>query len=357
MVEKYSDHGTYQGVNWKRVTTATVEQVLTLIERATIATTIFGKTTDPKIEYRKFAQVIHPDHVDISLKTRAENAFTKLTKFYNEAVGKIPPVTPVVKIIGKWIISEPLAKGDLCDLYRSSKVADENQKGIFKIVRSPKDNDLLEQEYVSLGLLHSATIKGTETFKKYFPKVIERLEASGRNASVLSTAPESHSLADLISLFPKGFDFRHCIWMLNRTLSAFQYMHEIGIIHGAIFPEHLMFGPITHSLTIVDWCYSVTKESKKHIPAMINVHKDLYPVEVVRKLPPHTGTDIYMLFAAIKATGCTIPKRFKPLFDWALLVSPNARLGDPFVAQKRLVDLAVEEYGPAKYLKLDIPTN
>lgn len=331
-----------------------IEQTLQLIETTTVASKLFG-VADPKTAYRQFAQLIHPDHVEPKLNIRAQQAFAKLSKLYAEINGK--SIQPMAKVIGNWIVSDPFAKGDLCDLYNAQNVKDEKQKAIFKLARSPKDTDLLEEEYVSLGILNNSKEIGADNFKKYIPKALERMEVSGKRANIISFASETHSLADLMELFPTGFDFRHCVWMLNRALSALGFIHLTGIVHGAITPEHLLYGPVTHSLTIVDWCCSTTLESNKHMPLVFSKWKDVYPPEINRKMATYTSIDLYMLFASMKLTKCRIPKRFNSLFDWVLVASPGSRPSDAFKVQERLISLADEEYGPVKYLKLDIPTN
>ena len=211
----------------------TVEKALSQVEVG-VAATLFG--SNPKTAYRNLAQLIHPDKVDAKLKKRAQEAFAKLSRLYAELNGK--PAASTHKVIGNWLVGDPLAKGDLCDLYRAQSVKDENLKAVFKLARSPKDADLLEEEYVSLGILNG--FKGSDNFKKYLPHVLDRLEASGRRANVVSLAQESHTLADIIGLYPNGsLDFRHLVWMANRALSALGFAHSAGIVHGCVIPQHL----------------------------------------------------------------------------------------------------------------------
>ncbi len=326
----------------------TVEKALSQVETG-IAATLLG--ADPKTAYRNLAQLIHPDKVDGKLKKRAQEAFAKLSRMYAEVNGKLAASTE--KVIGNWIVGEPLAKGDICDLYRARNAKDENQKAVFKLARDARDADLLEEEFVNLGILNG--FKDSDNFKKYLPRVVDRVEASGRRANILSQAEESHSLADIIGLYPSGIDFRHCVWVANRALSALGFIHSVGVVHGAVIPEHILLGPVTHSMTLVDWCYSVSAESKRHIPAIVKDRKDLYPPEVSRRMPAHPATDIYMLFSSLAATGTKIPKQFNGLFDWALAASPKSRPDSAWELQDRFLQVARDTYGEPKYIKLEIP--
>lgn len=329
----------------------TLLDTIKLVEGAKIAGNLFGKESDAQQDkYRKLAKVLHPDLVtDGKLKKRAADAFAKLADLYAKLNGKTDPAKPVV--IGKWVIGEPIAGGDICDLYTA---ASKDAEGVLKIARLPRDNDLVEQEGFALKFLH-AYKDGGENYLRYIPKVFDSFEASGRRANVLTPCVKQWSLADIVGMIP-DLDFRHCVWMLNRALSALGYVHRAGVIHGAVVPSHLVYGPANHSLSLVDWCYSVTRESKKHIPAVVKDWKQCYPAEVSRKLAPLPSTDLYMLFASFKSFDrISIPKKFGIVFDLCLAGSPNSRPGDAWEVQDRLKQIAEDVYGPPRFLELKIP--
>jgi hypothetical protein len=325
----------------------TTLNAIKLVEGSSDPIRFFGDA--PAKKYREFARILHPDTTEASGKSkdRAVRAFEKLTELYNKLNSKNSP-SPSLKI-SKWTITESMCKGDIADLHYA--VAPDGSKVIFKITRSESDNDLMEAEYVNLGILGKS--HGISNFGKYLPRALESLEASGRRANVFSPA-EGHPLAQILSLFPAGLDFRHIVWMGNRALNALGFIHKSGVVHGAILPEHLIYGPVSHGLTIIDWCYSITAESKQHIPARVINSKNLYPAEVGRKSPAIPQTDIYMLAATLKSAG-KIPKRFIPFFDHCLAASPRSRPEDAWVLADRWTTLAAQEYGPPAYLPLNIP--
>ena len=318
---------------------------LTMVEQSKSAASLLGP--DAQANYRKYAKLIHPDVVGDKLRPRAEIAFAKLSGAYELLNGK--KITPAATVIGKWVVGDAIAKGDLCDLYHAQN--SESVHGVFKIARSPKDVDLMEQERYALKTLHAA--KGADNYGKYLPMLLDTLDASGRRVNVI-TAADGLTLAAIHEYYAGRVDFRHVVWMVNRALSVLGYAHRYGIIHGAVLPEHLIYGPVSHSLKLVDWCYSVTTESKKHIPAIVKERKDFYPAEIFRKAPAHSATDIYMLFRSMKMVA-PIPPRFGPIFEWCMAASPKWRPTDAWKLQNQWVKLAREEYGEPRYLKLDIP--
>lgn len=328
----------------------TLIEAIQLIEECKIAANLFGKEPDAK--YRELSKLIHPDKLTgHKLQKRAENAFIKLGQLYGEVVPRPTAKNPV--ILGKWIVGDPIAKGDLANIYIAC-MANGGEPAAVKIVRDADDNDLLEQEAFALKFLHSA--KDGRDLLRYIPRLMGTMVASDRAVNVLSLCEKQFPLHDLVALVPK-LDFRHAVWMVNRTLNALGFAHANGIIHGAVLPPHLMFGPKNHSLSLIDWCYSVTAESSDHIPAYLHDWETLYPVEIKKKKQPSPATDIYMLMASMKRVFQEIPKEFNGLFDWCLAESQTARPQDAWRLLDRWLEAAQQKYGPPKFLELTVPAN
>jgi serine/threonine protein kinase len=314
----------------------TTIEAITLIESASPAV-LFGDNA--KASYRRLAMLCHPDKVDGVLKPRAAKAFIRLRTYYSQWA------LPFVAKLGDWSITEPLTTGDICDLYITKPEA------VLKIARATNNNDLMEAEGVALKALHAD--KRSDEFKRYIPRLLETFKASGRRTNVLTLASSYYSLADIKALYPNGLDFRHCIWMLNRLLSALGFAHANGICHGAILPEHLLYHPETHALLLIDWCYSV--KIGQPIIARVKAHAAEYPPEVARKTAAMASTDLYMAARAIYGASAKVPKRFKAFLEHCQAESPHARPDNAWSLQDRWRSLAIEEFGPPQYIRLEIP--
>ena len=86
-------------------------EAIQLVEGTKSASRFFGK--DPKSKYHEFAKLLHPDAISLGdkLRKRAEAAFQKLGTLYSSLNGKATSAGAVT--IGKWIVKEPIAKGDI----------------------------------------------------------------------------------------------------------------------------------------------------------------------------------------------------------------------------------------------------
>lgn len=321
----------------------TPEEAVATVESAKTAS-IFGVPAEPK--YRELKRLLHPDRFgrDKELVKRAESAIYKLDSLY-ASVSKNGIKHPVK--IGDWVVSDPLAKGDIADLYRAESAS---EKGVLKIAQSAQDNDLILNERESLTLLHKQDDKSSIQFRQYLPKLLDGFTASGRAVNVLSLSETFIPLADLRKLYP--LDFRHVVWMMNRAFSVLGYIHRNGVVHGAITPEHLLYEPASHNLCLVDWCYSSRQEKK--IPAIVKAYRDAYPPEVLRKQQPSAATDLFMLAATLRGVA-DVPKRFRPLFDLCLVASPASRPQDAWVFQDRWRKMAEEVYGVPRFIPLVLP--
>lgn len=303
---------------------------------------------------RELRLLLHPDRFgrDAEWAKRAEGALNRAIHLYNKKTAK--PVSAPVKV-GKWVVTGPLAKGDIADVHLVEHESDP-VKAVLKIAQNARDNDLIVAERNSLK-----TIKAEANgFAKYAPELLDGFRASGKEANVISLHSDYMPLSEIIRLI-KPLDFRHVVWMINRSLSILGAAHRCGIVHGAVNPDHLLFGPVAdgqvgHGLKLIDWCYSSTGDP---IKAAVKKYKTSYPPEVLRKMSPAPGTDLYMLATSITDAipVIHIPRRFHPLFERLHADSPFSRPRDAWQFQDQWLEAAGEVYGPPKFTPLDLPVH
>ncbi len=308
---------------------------------------IFPDGQDPNRVFRNFSKYCHPDVVrDKRIAERAKKAFERLKNFHESFNKKTTEFKPM--FIGGWVLEKPLAKGDIADIYDcSSKTVD---SAVFKIVRHPRDNDLLQVEFAALEKLNGK--QPHEQFKEYIPQAHATLMASGRRANVLSKSAGFHSLTDIMTIFPDGLEFAHVIWMGNRLLSALGYVHRNGIVHGAVLPSHVLYHPKTHAMKLVGWGQSVTSGKLRVLPSG---DRYMYPKEVGLRRNVTPALDLFMAGSILRMAALHVPKRFESFFDWCRAESPSARPQDAWKLQDRWRALAKEEFGKSTYRELKLP--
>jgi hypothetical protein len=322
--------------------------------------------------YRKLARVLHPDlYAGTPDEQKAEEAFTLLTDYYDQAkdaianhvYGRKPHVVIRTKR-HEHEIGDLVERGDICDLYEA--LIDGTGAGVLKLAREPADVDLLRAEETALKRLFAAD--GDPMFYPFLPEFTESFVyqdgAARKQANVLERLDDWYSLEEVHRVYPKGLSPLHMVWIWRRLLWILGYVHERGLIHGAVWPCHIMIHPTEHGLKLVDWCYSVKKPDEGEftaIKAVVPAYKSWYPKEVLDKQTPTSGTDIFMAVRSmiylmggdavigsmndnvpkgIRAflKGCSRPnQRFRPQEAWLLLPEFDElleRMGPPYWPRK-----------------------
>jgi serine/threonine protein kinase len=325
------------------------ERAALLIEKAKSFTDLLSKGEDILGVYRRLARICHPDFAPPEYTSRATKIFSLLSALYTEHTKGDPKSSSVV--IGPYVIGGPLAKGDLCDVYLAENC---NGEVVFKIAQRERDNDLLVQEKNALQQIYKLEDK-FNGIKFYFLPPLKSFRASGRQVNIFSYDKRYITLSDILIHYNRGLDFKHIVWMGNRLFNAIGYMRAGGIVHGAIFPENVLYSPSDHGMRLIDFCYS-TNEGKP-LSAIITKYSSLYPPEIMRKNSVSTATDIYLAAQMLKSASDRIPPQFDALFAWCMAESPNSRPCDAWDFADRWKATAKVVYGEPKFIPLVVATS
>jgi|SRR5271166_373576 len=345
--------------------------------------------------YRRLAMVLHPDkHAGSAYADLASRLFSELNVWKSEADAKIdvgtygngkphePPPAPVTihpQVIktGKrqYTVTSLFAQGDLADLYSCTYAEDgKDHHVIFKIAQSAADNDLLENEGKVLTAVYPPK-QPEEKFFRLLPKLYDTfvLRSGGvnRRVNVLQQAEGHVSLAEVFKAYPKGVDFRDMVWMFKRCLMGLGFVHQKGVVHGAVLPTHLLVHPTDHGAKIVDWCYSVpgdaTRDASKRgaIKAISKAYRGFYPPEVLAKKPATAQTDVFMLAkcmvqllggdVATNQMPDSVPKPLRAFFGGCLLENQARRPDDAWKLHEELDELLQRLVGKPRYRALVMP--
>jgi serine/threonine protein kinase len=313
-------------------------------------------------DFRRIAGVIHPDKCN---HPRAAEAMAQLNVFRDEALRKITdgtwgkdPPKPKVTIktkLDEYHDVEPLAPGDLFDVYVGKSGRLHERKSVIKLLRDPRDEDLAQAEWKNLQMLWTApkVTDNADTFRKYLPRPIEtaKIAVGGkqRRANIFKLHEGRVSLRDVMDRYSSGIEPADMAWMFRRMLEALSWVHDNGIVHGAVLPQHVLIGTADHSAKLVDWSYSVPVGSK--VKAVVSRWKDAYPPEVLAKLPASPATDLFMAASIAKALmgGYVVPPRISTLLDACLIASPHRRFSSAREVYRRFDTVLKDLYGQPKF--------
>jgi serine/threonine protein kinase len=343
-----------------------------------------AKTASPdeiKKAFRHLAKGCHPDtHPG---DKQAEENFKTINEAYEvlsdpvkrsayDRFGRVEAPKPLIVATKKtsYRLEGAPVVGTVADVYRAVDIKT-GELVAFKLARVPKDSDLMDAETTSLKLLAEHI---TEKQLRYFPTLLDShtLSVGGvrRRVNILPWLENFYTLEDVRKAYPAGVQMEHGVWMFNRIMETLRVAHKVGLVHGAVTPDHVMVyhsaaevDEWNHGAKLVDWTSSVRRgevikvADKKYLSGL--------PPEVTQKRTASEATDIYMAAKCIiyvlggdwvtKALPRTVPNYLANFLRGCTL--PNAALR-PQSAQDLYLefkDHMRKHYGPKKYVRFDMP--
>jgi hypothetical protein len=310
--------------------------------------------------FRSLARILHPDH---DPSPRAAEGMKRLLELRDEADRKFqqgtwgqkaPSVSVEVRTKrGVYKNLQPLAAGDLCDVYVADYEDDKPRRAVLKFLRDPRDEDLATAEWRNLQKLWAEKDEAAVNFQRYLPKLVEsaRIEVAGklRRANVFGFFSKTNTIADVLLARPRGIDPRDMAWMWRRMLEVLSWVHSNGLVHGAILPEHVLIRPDNHGAKLVGWSCSVA--AGERIKAIVSARADWYAPEVELKAPATPATDLYMaarIAAALVDRGA-LPRKIDALLSACLLRNPRARYDSALDVYKRFDAVLRDLYGAPSF--------
>lgn len=330
-----------------------------------------------KTAFRKLAKIHHPDidleaaGIDNSTKFReiAEAYRILSSTEYRELYDRGALIKHFTIQVKKYsfTFTTLAASGDISDIYKGKDVA-------LKVVRDPRNNDLLENEARILKELFPIEQEEVKHFR-YLPKYLGMIKLSegkqARQANLFNWLTNFHSLVSIRESFSSNLPMEHGVWMLNRILEGLTYIHSKNIIHGALTPDHiLVYGggqkddPWNHGAKLIDWSYAVKKGES--VKAISPSWKHMYPPEILSKKPASFSTDIYMAVKSIiyvlggdpsiDSLPVNIPSYLTRFLKGCTLKNQSARPQDVRELYDEFKTHMRSHYGPKKYVRFDLPT-
>ncbi|MCE7985297.1 MAG: hypothetical protein DYG89_29335 [Caldilinea sp. CFX5] len=344
------------------------------LQQATTVEAIFPNlaTLSPallKQQYHLLAAAVHPDH-NRDYPAQATEAFARLQQWYKIAQQQVGMRTngaahpiEIITRQHRYVSNDAPIAGDLCDLYPAGA---DQQAVLLKVVRSPRNNDLLQTEAQVLQRL-ARTLQG-QAVRAHFPTLIEAVQLRDvagvqRHVNILAYESDYVSLAAVLRAYPTGIAAADAAWMFNRLLAALGVVHGLGLVHGAVTLDHCLIRLHDHNGLLLDWCYSVP--IGETIKAVNLAYTADYPPEVHARQPATAATDLYMaarcllrLLGGDPTTGdlpAHVPKPIQLYLYSCLLPSPHRRANDAWELFDEFQTILGQFYGPPRFRPFVMP--
>ncbi|MEN9934683.1 MAG: hypothetical protein RLZZ387_1262 [Chloroflexota bacterium] len=313
--------------------------------------------------YRALARAAHPDRHPAAADA-AHRAFTALASWHERArqqiargvYGAAPRITATHRGRRYEGFAEPLP-GDVCELYPAHA---DGEAVLLKVARRPRDGDLLTAE--ARALRQIARDLAGQPLRAHLPTLADSFalaDASGerRLVNVLLAEPATLSLSAVLRAFPAGIDPADAAWVFNRILAALGAAHSLGLVHGALNPDHVLIRPADHNAILLDWCYSVP--IGEPLRAFCPPYAADYPPEVLARRPATPATDLFLAARCVtrllsgQGDAARLPPRvpaaIRALLSACLIPAPHRRPADAWQVFDDFRDILRERYGPPAF--------
>lgn len=304
--------------------TTTLEVIADKITTAKKFADVFGeirsndmahKKRDLRKQYVYMVKYIHPDHVSKTEEELASTIFAKCTDLYEQAkkaiedgsyeklfspsnTGYAGGESVIASSSKKYVVNNAVwAEGDFSDIHRGT--SEDGKEVLVKIASDPTMNQYLEHE----GFIHNsvATSSVQKSVLQYVPQLEDSVlvDLPGNRHVRINVFPYQEgyvSLAKIREIYPDGLDSRDAAWIWRRVLGQTITAELLGVVHGAMVPDHTLVHPVTHDPLNIGWAHSVLSRKDPHalLTTCIDRWKGWYPKEVFEHKPPTHKTDLYM---------------------------------------------------------------
>ncbi len=348
------------------------------LQNAQISLDVFGvlngsvldQLKELKSLYRLMSRVTHPDANSSTDKKTAEEAFIKLTEWYDLALRDIEanrygqrPTTKIKTNKNVYIVNDVFASGDVSDVFDCFNEKDKTKALVLKVISDKQNNDLINNEVKVLKQLYAHTGGFFKLISNHIPKIIEAFEVDGKQAIVFEKLTNYHSLGQIMQAYPKGIHERNVVWMFNRLLAAQSTLHGLNLVHGNILPQNFMISPEDHNGKLIDFTNAVGDDQK--LKTMYPDFQEFYPPEVLKRGKVTSATDIYMSAACmVKLAGGdlktkempdNIPLEVRNFFKACLIENLSFRPCNALALHEEFREILKQIWGQPKFFQFDMP--
>ena len=197
-----------------------------------------------------------------------------------------------------WAVEQLLAQGEFADVYNARRARCPTELVTLKILRDGCDPAAFENEWTVLQSLQNSKAAGAATFLRRIPQPVLHGTLSdgiwgGRSFSIFRRAHGfQHTFEAVRQAYPAGIAAQASIWVWRRILETLSFLHNSGVIHGAVVPAHLLVQDNEHGVRLVGYGHAALEHEK--LSAIPQEDQDFYPAGVYPGLKMSPALDIIM---------------------------------------------------------------
>jgi hypothetical protein len=264
-----------------------------------------------------------------------------------------------------------IAHGDISDVYVGQRARWPSELVVVKLLRDSRDIPLADNEWNALQKLHHSEVPGADFFTTRIPQPVTHGKIttgshSGKHVSIFRwTSGFYHNFEKILQVYPQGIPPIASIWIWRRILEVLSFIHNSGMVHGAVLPSHLLVQENEHGVLLVG--YSSAGRSGEKLRLKVQRSEDFYPQSKRAELTLTPQLDIIMSARVMVAilggnpeTGtlpASVPGRLAGAIQRIALANPDSSFKeDAWSIREELGGIASEVFGPPQFVPIVMPS-
>ncbi len=269
-----------------------------------------------------------------------------------------------------WAIDGLIAHGDISDVYSGRLARWPTELVILKLLRDPQDAGLFDNEWKTLQILQKSESRGADTFTRLIPQPVAHGSITagsfaGRRVSIFRWASGFlHTFEEVLQVYPQGIPPQASIWVWRRILEVLAFIHNSGMVHGAVLPAHLLVQENEHGVRLVGYSQAGPQNSGLH--AIASEDKIFYPQPIQSWVNLTPELDLAMsarCIAAILGGNAetaslpqAVPAPLAEIIKRFALSRPGDNSGvDAWDVREELGRIANQVFGPPRFIPIVMP--
>ena len=268
-----------------------------------------------------------------------------------------------------WTFGECIANGDISDVYIGQRARWPTELVIIKLLRDRQDVTLFDNEWDVLQALQRSDAQGSDIFTSLLPQPVKHGDISGgsnagQRVNIYRwTSGFRHTFEEVLKAYPQGIPPRASIWIWRRILEVLSFIHNSGIVHGAVLPSHLLIQENDHGIRLVG--YGTAGRFGEKLRTISPRYESFYLKSTRSQLTPQldlvmSARCMISILGGNPETGslpAAIPSRLARLVQQIALSKPDqAASENAWSIREELGAIASEVFGAPQFIPIVMPS-
>jgi hypothetical protein len=267
-----------------------------------------------------------------------------------------------------WALDKHIAHGDVSDVYTGYRARWPTELVIVKLLRDRKDIVLFDNEWEALQILQKSDAPGADVFTSLLPQPVMHGDITngshaGKRVNIFRwTSGFYHTFEEVLQVYPQGIPPRASIWIWRRILEVLSFIHNSGMVHGAVLRAHLLVQENEHGVLLVG--YNAAGRLGEKLRTISSRHESFYPTRKFSTLTAEldlimSARSIVAILGGTPATGslpATVPDRLAGIIQRIALADPVRLKESAWTIREELGVIANEVFGAPQFIPIVMPS-